>query len=270
MPSSRSRHDAADRVAKAAGDGFCASSFTLCSSLQSFRRPKKNRTLFPLSHGYPTFRCRVCSPSNTPSHPISVPYRRNKYPVFQYTFSPDFVQCSREECSGICKETSNVFEGEVPRKAPVLHFHCLFLLGLMRTHHHSDSGLGSMSSSSAIKSFTMHTNLSLSQKSQSLSASPIMPRSTNSLSFSPPKASPQPLAFRTLHSALAVAPQIPRTPSHKSRSKLTLERHASLPAEPPPSNASRAEEEDATIRVWRNWKRSSCTRSMSTTWIASC
>ena len=52
-----------------------------------------------------TLRCRMCSPSSTPSHPISVPKRRNKYLVFtfQYTFSPGFVPCSREECGGILK-----------------------------------------------------------------------------------------------------------------------------------------------------------------------
>ena len=47
-----------DRVAKAAGNEFCASSFTLCSSLHSFRKPKKVRTPFPLSHEY-HLRCRL-------------------------------------------------------------------------------------------------------------------------------------------------------------------------------------------------------------------
>ena len=37
MASSRSHHDAADRVAKAASDGFCASSFPSWSSLQRKR-----------------------------------------------------------------------------------------------------------------------------------------------------------------------------------------------------------------------------------------
>ena len=48
-----------------------------------------------------TFRCRMCSSSNTPSHPISVPYRRNKYPVCNLENTPSHPISSRVAESGV-------------------------------------------------------------------------------------------------------------------------------------------------------------------------
>ena len=74
MASSRSRHDAADRGAKAVGDGFCASNSTSWSSLQkkNLAQTKINSETAARQFENTTFHCRMCSPSNAPSHPISI------------------------------------------------------------------------------------------------------------------------------------------------------------------------------------------------------
>ena len=80
MASSRSRHDAADRVAKAACDGFYASSFASWSSSKRKRLSQEKIDSETTARQFEnaTFNCRIGSPSSTPSHPISITCNREE------------------------------------------------------------------------------------------------------------------------------------------------------------------------------------------------
>ena len=73
--SSRCTHDAADRAVKAANDGFLRIEFhfvVIVAEEMAFRRPKIDSETTARQLENTNFHCRMCSPSNTPSHPISI------------------------------------------------------------------------------------------------------------------------------------------------------------------------------------------------------